>query len=144
MASGDTIEASRLRKIQENKEKLQVCWTVRTLPRKQSSSQVGYCGMYRTIFDGDPAYLRLRTAWRQQQSSVLQALGVKDAARQALEPSENAKQNKQPAKRKRPPPTPASVEKRASQRTKDVVINYNEDQHDHLLRGLPRCVSPQR
>lgn len=71
-----------------------------------------------------------------------QALGVKDAAREALEVGEKAKQNKQPAKRKRAPPTPVFLEKRASQRTKDVVINYNEDQNDHLLRGLPRWVSP--
>lgn len=74
---------------------------------------------------------------------ALQALGLKEAARGALEPSENAQQDKQSAKRKRAPATPASVEKRASERTKNVVINYNEDQNDHLLRGLPRCVPPQ-
>lgn len=72
-----------------------------------------------------------------QHATSLQALGVKDAAR-ALGSVENAKQNKQPAKRKRAQSALAPREKRASERTKNVVINYNEDQNDHLLKGLPR------
>ena len=58
---------------------------------------------------------------------------MKDAAREALEVGEKAKQNKQPAKRKRAPPTPIFLGKRASQRTKDIVINYNEDQNLSLI-----------